>query len=114
MYGVEALLRNDGFPNAQGTSPLLIFLVSQPTHLPALLNVVETLLSLTYLYLAHVSHTPAAPVIGLTGAAMTCSKTVLYFAQEYYCGWCATGHNDLATFIKFFIIPNGFVSDLCP
>ena len=46
MYGVGAFLRNNSFPIAQGTSPLLIFLVS---HMSALLNVVETLLSLTYL-----------------------------------------------------------------
>ncbi|KAL4063754.1 hypothetical protein J3A83DRAFT_4361873 [Scleroderma citrinum] len=90
VYGVESLLHNDGFPNAQ-----------------SLLNVIETLVNLAYLYSAHVYHAPAAPVIGLIGATMTLSKTVLYWAQEYYCGWCATGHNDLATLIKFFIVPNG-------
>lgn len=89
VYGVESLLRNDGFPNAQ-----------------AFLNVVETLLNITYLYLAHVSPTPAAPLIGLTSATMTFSKTLLYWLQEYYCGWCATGHNDLVTWIQLFLIPN--------
>ncbi|KIM54940.1 hypothetical protein SCLCIDRAFT_1221553 [Scleroderma citrinum Foug A] len=90
VYGVESFLRNDGFPNAQ-----------------ALLNIIETLLNLVYLYLAHISPTPAAPLIGLASATMTLSKTVLYGLQDYYCGWCAIGHNDLATLIKFFIIPNG-------
>lgn len=111
MYGVESLLRNDGFPNAQGTSStyLHVYFTSLTAHPPALLNIIETLLNLVYLYLAHISPTPAAPLIGLASATMTLSKTVLYGLQDYYCGWCAIGHNDLATLIKFFIIPNGYV-----
>jgi len=40
---------------------------------------------------------------------MTFSKTLLYWLQEYYCGWCATGHNDLVMWIQLFLIPNVYV-----
>ncbi|KAJ7444563.1 hypothetical protein B0H11DRAFT_1747176 [Mycena galericulata] len=91
VYGVETLKRGDGFTNAQ-----------------SLLNVVETLLNIWYLYAAHVTAWPPAPLIGFTAAAMTLSKTVLYWAQEYYCNYCAVGHNSLEDLIKYWIIPNGF------
>lgn len=89
IYGVESLQRNDGFPNAQ-----------------SLMNVIETLLNLTYVYLVHVSGAPVAPLIGLATATMTLSKTVLYWAQEFYCGRCATGHNDFQTLLVIWILPN--------
>ncbi|KAJ7097615.1 hypothetical protein C8R44DRAFT_949142 [Mycena epipterygia] len=91
VYGVEALKRGDGFTNAQ-----------------SLLNVVETLLNIFYLYTAHVTAWPPAPLVGFTAAAMTLSKTVLYWAQEYYCNYCAVGHNTLKDLIVYWIIPNGF------
>lgn len=89
VYGVESLQRNDGFPNAQ-----------------SFMNVIETLLNLTYVYLVHVSGAPVAPLIGIATATMTLSKTVLYLSQEFYCGWCATGHNDFKTLLVFWILPN--------
>lgn len=52
----------------------------------AALNVVETLMNLGYLFLAHIAPTPVAPLLGFASAVMTLSKTVLYWAQEYYCG----------------------------
>ncbi|KAJ7267237.1 hypothetical protein C8J57DRAFT_1327085 [Mycena rebaudengoi] len=91
VYGVEALKRGDGFTNAQ-----------------SLLNVFETLFNIAYLYLAHVAGWPPAPLIGFTSAALTLAKTVLYWAQEYYCNYCAVGHNTLYDLIVYWIIPNGF------
>lgn len=90
VYGVESLQRNDGFPNAQ-----------------SFMNIIETLLNFTYLYFTHVSGATVAPLIGFAAATMTLSKTVLYWAQEFYCGWCATGHNDFKTLLVFWILPNG-------
>ncbi|KAK7691463.1 hypothetical protein QCA50_004862 [Cerrena zonata] len=90
VYGVKALENGDGFTNAQ-----------------SLLNIVENFMNIGYLYLAHVSGSPAAPLLGFASAVMTLSKTVLYWAQEFYCGGCAVGHNDLQTLIIYWIIPNG-------
>jgi len=73
------------------------------------LNGIETLLNLLYLYLAHVVDWPAASLIGFAGATMTLSKTILYWAQEYYCGYCAVGHNSLPDLLLYFALPNGFV-----
>ncbi|KAF8347410.1 hypothetical protein F5887DRAFT_955649 [Amanita rubescens] len=91
VYGLPSYLDGDGFPNAQ-----------------AMINIVETVLNLAYVYLAHISKWPGAPLIGFTSAVMTLSKTVLYLAQEYYCHFCATGQNTLKTWIIYWIIPNGF------
>ncbi|KIK97570.1 hypothetical protein PAXRUDRAFT_136029 [Paxillus rubicundulus Ve08.2h10] len=91
VYGLKAIEDNDGFTNAQ-----------------SLLNVVETLMNLSYVYLAHVSAWSAAPLVGFAAATMTLSKTVLYWAQEYYCGRCATGHNSFEDLLVYWIIPNGF------
>ncbi|KAL0959178.1 hypothetical protein HGRIS_014459 [Hohenbuehelia grisea] len=77
LYGIKALEHGDGFTNAQ-----------------ALLNVVETFLNLTSVYLSYFTSSPWAIVIALTSAVMTASKTALYFAQEHYCGYCNVGHND--------------------
>ncbi len=51
-------------------------------------------MNLAYLYLAHVVQWPAATIVGFAAVVMTLSKTVLYWAQEYYCGFCAIGHNN--------------------
>ncbi|KAL0565840.1 hypothetical protein V5O48_016177 [Marasmius crinis-equi] len=90
VYGVEAYKRGDGFANAQ-----------------SLLNVVENLLNGLYLYTAHVTAWPPATLIGFTSASLTLAKTILYWAQEYYCNYCAVGHNDLKTLITLWVIPNG-------
>lgn len=76
---------------------------------PALLNVIETLFNIYYLYLAHITITPIAPLVGFASATMTLSKTVLYWAQEYYCGGCSIGHNNLVDLTVYWIIPNGQV-----
>ncbi|CAG7848952.1 SubName: Full=Related to Adiponectin receptor 1 {ECO:0000313/EMBL:CCA71959.1} [Serendipita indica DSM 11827] len=89
VYGVEAHRRGDGFTNAQ-----------------SFLNVVETIGNLLYLYKAQGSD-PITPLIGFTVATMSFSKTVLYWAQEYFCNYCAVGHNDPWTLFFLWIIPNG-------
>ena len=71
------------------------------------MNVVENVLNIIYLYLVHVQGSSVAPLIGLTSIVMTLSKTMLYWLNEYYCGWCSIGHNDFATLILYWIIPNG-------
>ncbi|KAF8494938.1 hypothetical protein F5888DRAFT_611147 [Russula emetica] len=91
VYGVNALQENNGFTNAQ-----------------SVMNLVETALNVFYLYLAHVVKYPAASVVGFTSVTMTFWKTVLYWLQEYYCSFCAIGHNDLKTLVVYWIIPNGF------
>ncbi|KAG6334855.1 hypothetical protein ID866_4231 [Astraeus odoratus] len=90
VYGLESFQRNDGFPSAQAS-----------------LNLIENVLNIIYIYYAHFSPSSVAPLIGFAGALMTLSKTVLYWAQEYFCGFCATGHNDLATWLVYWILPNG-------
>lgn len=71
------------------------------------MNVIETFMNLGYLYLQHVVGSPSAPLLGLTALVMTLSKTVLYWGQEYFCGGCAIGHNDLQTLLWLWIVPNG-------
>jgi len=73
----------------------------------ALLNVIETLFNLFYVYLAHISQSPVAPLVGFASATMTLAKTILYWAQEYFCGGCAIGHNSMSDLIVYWIIPNG-------
>ncbi|KAJ7347875.1 hypothetical protein DFH08DRAFT_779227 [Mycena albidolilacea] len=87
VYGVPSFEKGDGFPNAQ-----------------ALLNVVETMMNLVYLYTAHVTAWPPAPLVGFTAAAITLSKTLLYWAQEYFCNFCAVGHNSLEDLIKYYVL----------
>lgn len=86
----------------------LVILHTVDVKLPtALLNVIETLLNISYLYYAHVAQWPPATIIGFGAALMTLSKTILYWAQEYYCGYCAVGHNDFFSLLFLWIIPNG-------
>ncbi|PSS37152.1 hypothetical protein PHLCEN_2v1025 [Hermanssonia centrifuga] len=91
VYGLRALENKEGFTNAQ-----------------SLLNIVENLMNILYLYLAHVSGSPVAPLLGFASVVMTLSKTVLYWAQEYYCGGCSVGHNDFMTLLVYWVIPNGY------
>ncbi|KAF8201348.1 hypothetical protein K438DRAFT_1821861 [Mycena galopus ATCC 62051] len=90
VYGVPSFERSDGFTNAQ-----------------SFMNIIETIMNLVYLYTAHVTAWPPASLIGFTAAAMTLAKTTLYWMQEYYCNYCAVGHNSLRNLIQYWIIPNG-------
>ena len=71
------------------------------------MNIIETLLNITYVYLVHVAKWPPAPIIGFASAAMTLGKTALYWLQEYYCGYCAVGHNTFWDLIFLWVVPNG-------
>ncbi|KAF7378075.1 hypothetical protein MSAN_00231600 [Mycena sanguinolenta] len=87
VYGVPSFEKGDGFPNAQ-----------------SLLNIVETVMNLVYLYTAHITAWPPAPLVGFTAAALTLAKTILYWAQEYYCNFCAIGHNSLEDLLKYYVL----------
>lgn len=73
----------------------------------ALLNIFECAGNLIYVYLSHVTQDPAAPLLAFGVAIATFGKTALYWAQEYYCNYCAVGHNDWWTLLWLWIIPNG-------
>ncbi|KAJ8502933.1 hypothetical protein ONZ45_g11294 [Pleurotus djamor] len=90
LYSVQALEEGNGFTSAQ-----------------ALLNVIETLMNLMYLYMVHVKASPAGYLVGFAAIAMTLSKTILYWAQEYYCGFCAIGHNSFKDLLMYWILPGG-------
>ena len=75
----------------------------------ALLNLVETSLNVAYVYLAHMSGWPGAPLVGFASATMTLSKTALYWMQQYFCDGCAVGHNSLGTLVLLWVVPNGYV-----
>ncbi|KAK2041411.1 hypothetical protein LZ31DRAFT_556929 [Colletotrichum somersetense] len=107
VYGWKAFNAGSGFTSAQGA-----------------LNLVETLMYLAYVWI-YVSRGqsvagPAgakktvggragalAVVIGFSAAVMTFSKTVLYWANEYFSGFDNIGHNKLVDLITMWIIPNG-------
>ncbi|KAH0826330.1 hypothetical protein J3R83DRAFT_5283 [Lanmaoa asiatica] len=109
VYGIKALEENNGFTNAQCKPFIVRFLYITPLIFlhTALLNLVETALNLTYVYLAHVSSWSGAPLLGFAAVTMTLSKTVLYWAQEYYCGLCAVGHNAWGDLLLYWVLPNG-------
>jgi hypothetical protein len=94
-------------------SPLLpnLPLTSPPTT-TALLNVFENLLNILYLYLTFsapsASPSTSAPLVAFTSASLTLAKTILYWAQEYYCSYCSVGHNTVRDLVQYWIIPNGF------
>lgn len=100
IYGTKAFDANDGFTNAQGeqqsitgSAAITCYLANPPV---ALLNLVEAVLNVEYLYLRHTSPhslrlTPTdqsrpryhahAPLVGFAASLMTVSKTSLYFFQ---------------------------------
>ncbi|KAI4599784.1 hypothetical protein KJ359_001520 [Pestalotiopsis sp. 9143b] len=108
IYGWKAFNSRNGFTSAQGS-----------------LNVIETAMYLAYIYLYFARGKPVGGVLGgekrvLTGraagqavliafsaAVMTLSKTVLYWASEYFSGFDNIGHNSLPDLILLWIIPNG-------
>ncbi len=115
LYGPPAYDAGNGFTSAQCSSDHLyfmdffyVFLIST-----ALMNLIETALNISYLYLAHISHWPAASLIGFASAIMTLSKTILYWVQEYYCNYCAVGHNKLQDLLVFWVFPNGYAYVIC-
>ncbi|QRW20832.1 hypothetical protein RhiXN_05821 [Rhizoctonia solani] len=88
VYGWPSFTRGDGFANAQ-----------------SLMNVLETILNLAYVYYVHIRPSSVAPLVGFSSALMTLSKTVLYWLNDYYCSWC-TSHNPPLKWIILFALPN--------
>lgn len=70
---------------------------------------VEWVLNVTYLYLIHAKAWPLATVIGFSSALVSLAGGTLYYAQEYFCGYCAAGHNYIWDAFLFWILPNGYV-----
>ncbi|GKT88746.1 hypothetical protein Ct61P_06596 [Colletotrichum tofieldiae] len=84
VYGWKAFNAGNGFTSAQGA-----------------LNAVETVMYL-------VGRAGAlAIVVGFSAAVMTLSKTVLYWANEYFSGFDNIGHNSPMDLLFLWIIPNG-------
>ncbi|KAK7045385.1 hypothetical protein VNI00_007634 [Paramarasmius palmivorus] len=82
------------------------------TNAQSLMNLLETGGNLCYLlgmngFIGSPDLRMRWVLIGFLSAGLTLAKTVLYWAQEYYCNFCAIGHNDLKTLILFWVIPNG-------
>jgi hypothetical protein len=100
VYGWKAFNAGNGFTSAQG-----------------FLNAVETAMYFYYLYLVYArggsdrtveGRTAArATIVAFSAAVMTLSKTVLYWANEYYSGFDNIGHNSLIDLVFLWIIPNG-------
>jgi hypothetical protein len=80
---------------------------SNPFSLAAL-NIVELVINALYLYSTYVLDSPVAPLFGFSTNLMTLSKTVLYIAHEYFCGFCNIGHNTAKDLFFFYICPNGW------
>ncbi|KAL2150508.1 hypothetical protein VTH82DRAFT_7071 [Thermothelomyces myriococcoides] len=88
----------------------------------SIMNAVETLLYLVYLYLWYAYGKPPAPgarravggrvgglavLVGFSAAVMTVSKTILYWLLEFLSGFDNIGHNDAFRLVFLWIIPNG-------
>ncbi|TDZ24002.1 hypothetical protein Cob_v003298 [Colletotrichum orbiculare MAFF 240422] len=107
VYGWKAFNARNGFTSAQGT-----------------LNAVETLMYLWYVWVYFSRGRGVegplgvrkvvggragalAVVVGFSAAVMTLSKTVLYWANEYFSGFDNIGHNPPLDLLFLWIIPNG-------
>ncbi|KAI6778861.1 uncharacterized protein J7T54_000517 [Emericellopsis cladophorae] len=98
VYGWKAVHDHLGFTSAQG-----------------LLNAVEIVMYLVYLWMCYERGSwtldgrrgGKAALVGLSAAVMTLSKTVLYWANEYYSGFAGIGHNAPLDLLFLWIIPNG-------
>jgi len=113
LHGLNAYTAKSGFPSAQ-----------------AIMNIVESTLSLEYIYLVHlggkskriskVSNAkradPKAPLIGFAAAVMTLSKTLLYWLQgrRKKGGVCrlvnaaadsSVGHNHPTDLLVLWVVP---------
>jgi len=74
---------------------------------PAALNIVELVINVLYLYSTYRLDSPVAPLFGFAANLMTLSKTALYLAQEYFCGFCNIGHNTAKDLILYYVCTNG-------
>ncbi|KAI1323859.1 hypothetical protein F5Y16DRAFT_327244 [Xylariaceae sp. FL0255] len=108
IYGWKAFNENNGFTGSQ-----------------SFMNVVESLMYIWYYYAwakgaVDVKFADGktrkvlvgraagiALLVGFTAAAMTVSKTALYWISEPFCNFDNIGHNDFWTLLILWIIPNG-------
>jgi len=97
VYGWKAFNAHSGFSAAQG-----------------FLNAVETAMYLAFVRVVYSQgwtvtgrQGATALAIGFSAAIMTLSKTVLYWANEYYGGFDNIGHNPPFDLFFLWIIPNG-------
>jgi hypothetical protein len=101
IYGLPALESGDGYTNAQGervpyaVARLCSSECCTPLTRLALMNLLEAMLNVEYLYLRHTSSRTTrsttmsrdygyhghAPIVGFATVTMTWSKTALYFIQ---------------------------------
>ena len=93
--------------NVRAPQTLMYDTKAYHTSTSAFLNIVETILNVYYLYLAHIRASPIATIVGFASIIMTLSKTVLYWLQEYFCGGCAVGHNSMKDLLLLWVLPNG-------
>ncbi|CAG9992698.1 unnamed protein product [Clonostachys byssicola] len=100
VYGWKAFNANNGFTSAQG-----------------FLNAVETSMYLVYLWnvlgrgeagtrAVRGRRGALTVVTGFSAAVMTLSKSVLYWANEYYSGFDNIGHNSTRDLITLWVMPN--------
>lgn len=73
----------------------------------SILNLLEVALNLYTLSLVRTRQFRAASVMAVVVSTMTSSKTVLYHVMEYACGFCNSAHNDAATLVLLYFLPNG-------
>ncbi|KAI9785076.1 MAG: hypothetical protein M1816_000546 [Peltula sp. TS41687] len=90
------------------------------TGAQAVLNAVESTLYLAYLWFATAAsrdrergdkgggREALGPVLGLVAAAMTLSKTGIYWLNEWFSGWADIRHNSWSRLISYWILPNAF------
>jgi len=97
VYGWPSLDAKRGFCAAQG-----------------FMNMVETAMYIWYLWTMKKNNWRAggkdgakAVVVGFSAAVMTLSKTVLYWANEYFESFANIGHNRAIDLLFLWIIPNG-------
>ncbi|KKF92911.1 hypothetical protein CFO_g4738 [Ceratocystis platani] len=95
VYGRPAFDAGEGFGPAQSA-----------------MNVVETLMYLVYLAAMHRGsgklsgqHGKVVLLVAFSAAVMTLSKTVLYWANEFFSGFSNIGHNKISDLIVLWIIP---------
>jgi hypothetical protein len=72
----------------------------------ALGSVVENVVNFYALY-KDGNNSPTTLPIAIVALSMTFWKTVIYFAMDIVSGFRNTGHNDWATWMGLYLIPNG-------
>jgi len=72
----------------------------------SVMNLFENALNILAVYY-HFQNNPAGLVLGFLGLGMTLAKTILYSVMDAACDFCNTRHNEFATLLVLYVIPNG-------